>query len=83
MTPIKQLIRCELYKAVESLGGPPELLAATINGASKEQIYDAAARLGADSRLLATIAAWGDTLADEEVLVDLREWNAGAAAEAR
>lgn len=77
MTELEQIIRSELYKAVESLGGPPELLAATINGASKEEIYEAAERLGADRYLLAAIGSWGDTLADEEVLKDLRDWNAG------
>jgi len=37
MTPIKQLIRCELYKAVESLGGPPELLAKLNAGEAIDQ----------------------------------------------
>jgi len=27
------------------------------------------------------IGSWGDTLDDEQVLAELREWNAGAAAE--
>ena len=50
---------------------------------------DGAARMSghrqprADRQLLATIGSWGDTLADEEVLAELREWNAKAAAEAR
>jgi hypothetical protein len=35
MTDIEQRIRSEIYKAIESLGGPPERLAATINDASK------------------------------------------------
>ena len=80
MTELEQLIRCELYKAVESLGGPPELLAA-INGATKDEIRSAAEQLNADRYLLATIGSWGDTMDDEEVLADLRKWNAGAAAE--
>jgi hypothetical protein len=76
MTELEQLIRCELYKAVETLGAPPELLAATINGASKEEMYRAAERLGADRYLLAAIGSWGDTLTDEQVLQELRDWNA-------
>jgi hypothetical protein len=62
MAPIDQLIRREIYKAIESLGGPPELLAATISGASKEVMYDAAVQLGADRYRLASIGSWGDTL---------------------
>src|SRR5258708_39720190 len=83
MAPIEEMIRSEIYKAAESLGGPPELLAATINGASKEEIYDAAEQLGADRYLLATIGSWGDTLNDEGVLRELKQWNVGAAVEAR
>ena len=76
MTDIEQLIRSEIYKAVESLGGPPELLASTINGATKNEMYNAAEALGADRYLLAAIGSWDDTLADEEVLRELRDWNA-------
>jgi hypothetical protein len=76
MTDIEQLIRSEIYKALESLGGPPELLAATINGASKAEIYDAAERLGADRYLLAAIGSYRQTLSDDEVLEELRRWNA-------
>ncbi len=76
MTDVEQFIRRELYKAIESLGGSPELVAATINGASKEEVYDAAQRLGADRYLLAAIGSWGDTPDDEQVLQDLRDRNA-------
>jgi hypothetical protein len=80
----EQLIRNELYKALESLGAPPKVLAATINGAiTKDKIYKTAERLGADSYLLATIESWGDTIEDAKVLSNLKEWNAGAAAEAK
>ena len=41
MKPTKHLIRCEIYKAVESLSGPLELLAAPINGVSKDEMCDA------------------------------------------
>jgi hypothetical protein len=75
MTEIEQLIRGEIYKAIESLGGPPELLAA-INGASKEELYEAAERLGADRYLPAAIGTWAEPLSDELVLQDLRDWNA-------
>jgi hypothetical protein len=79
-----QLIRNELYKALESLGASSKVLAATINGATtKDEIYKTAERLGADRYLLATIGSWGDTLEDAEVLSNLKEWNAGAAVEAK
>jgi hypothetical protein len=82
MTEIEQAIKAELRThTLERLGGEPELLAATINGASKDEIRAAAEQLNADRYLLATIGRWGDTLDDEEVLANLGEWNAGAAAE--
>jgi len=83
MIAIEQLIRRELYKALESLGGPPALLAATISGATKNEMSAAAERLGADRHLLAAIGSWGDSQDDEQTLADLRLWNAGAAAEDR
>jgi hypothetical protein len=50
----------------------------TIEGKTKEEISEAAERLGADHQPLATISSWGSTLTDEDVLFDLREWNTGA-----
>lgn len=75
MTDIEQLIRREIYKALESLGGRPETLAATISGASKEEMSRAAESLGADRFLLAAIGSWGDTLTDAQALQELRDWN--------
>jgi hypothetical protein len=71
MTDLEREIRSEIAKAVARLGGSPEFVA-TIRGASKKKMYDAAEQLGADRYLLATIGSRGDTL---------KQWNAGAAAE--
>jgi hypothetical protein len=77
MTDIEKAIRFEICKAIESLGGPTKLLEA-VRGGTKEALYEAAERLGADHYLLAAIDSWGDALSDEEVLSELRDWNAGA-----
>jgi len=60
-------IQSEIAKAIRDLGGSPELVA-TIEGKTKEQMYRAAERLGADRHLLAAIGSWGDTMNDEDVL---------------
>ena len=39
------------------------------------EMYEAARRLGARSDLLRIIGSYGDTLPDEEVLDQLRQWN--------
>ena len=80
MTEIEREIRSEIAKAVRELGGSAELVA-TIEGKTKEEMYDAAERLGADRYLLAAMGSWRGTLTDKQVLADLREWNAGGAAE--
>jgi hypothetical protein len=41
------------------------------------EIYTALERLGADPELLAIVGSWRDTLPDAEVLLMLRDWNAG------
>ncbi len=79
MTKIEREIRSEIAKAVQHLGGSAELVA-TIEGKTKEEMYDAAEQLNADHYLLASIGLWGDTLEDDQVLANLRKWNAGAAA---
>src|SRR6266478_9779002 len=79
MTELEREIRSEITRAVQQLGGSPELVA-TIEGKTKEETYDAAEQLNADRCLLETIGSWGDTMEDEEVLANLRKWNAGAAA---
>ena len=60
MTETEREIRSEIAKAVRQLGASPELVA-TIEGKTKEEMYNAAERLGADRYLLATIGSWGDT----------------------
>jgi hypothetical protein len=75
MTEIEKAIRFEICKAIESLGAPTKLLEA-VRGGTKEALYEAAERLGADRFLLGAIGSWGDTLSDDEVLQELRDWNA-------
>ena len=78
MTEIERAIRYEICKAIGHLGGPRKLLEAIRSG-SKEALYETAELLGSDRELLATIRSWGDTLSDEQVLSELREWNTAAA----
>jgi hypothetical protein len=78
MTEVGREIRSEIAKAVQQLSGSPEFVA-TVEGKTKDEMYEAAERLGADHQLLATIHSWGDNLTDEQVLFYLREWNRGAA----
>jgi hypothetical protein len=77
---IEVLIRREILKAIEWLGGSPKLVA-SLRGASKRRLYDALELLGADRELLATVGSWLDTWTDDQVLTALREWNARAAAD--
>jgi hypothetical protein len=78
---IEILIRREILKAAEWLGGSPELLA-SLRGASKCQLYDALESLTADRELLATVGAWLETWTNDEVLAGLREWNTRVIADA-
>lgn len=39
------------------------------------EIAKAAEKLGANSGLIANIMSWGDTLPDNEILDNLRDWN--------
>ena len=75
------LIRCEILKAAEWLGGAPTLLT-RLRGAPKRRLYDALESLGAGRELLRAVGAWLDTWTDDEVLAVVREWNGRAAAEA-
>jgi len=77
---IEILIRREILKVVEWLGGSPKLVA-SLRGARKRRLYDALELLGADRELLATVGSWLDTWTDDQVLTALREWNARAAAD--
>ncbi len=47
----------------------------SIKGEIAVELYEAARHLGAKSDLLRIIGSYGDTLCDEEVLDQLREWN--------
>src|SRR6185437_15376397 len=67
------LIRCEILKAVEWLGGSPELLTG-LRGAPKRRLYDALESLSADRELLGAVGSWLDTWTDDEVLSAVREW---------
>ena len=75
---IEILIRREIAKAIERLGGSPKLMA-SLRGASKRRLHGALELLGADHELLATVRSWHGTRADEEVLATLRAWNGRAA----
>jgi len=79
MTEIEAAIRDEIAKALEWLGASPRSLA-RLNGADRFRLYDAAEQLGADRYLLAYIGSWAED--DIGVLAELREWNAGEAADA-
>jgi len=72
------LIRREIAKAVERLGGSPKLTA-SLRGAPRRRLYDALELLGAERELLITVGSWLDTWTDEEVLAALRDWNRRAA----
>jgi hypothetical protein len=49
----------------------------------KEELYRALVLLGADNGLLGTVASWGDSLTDEDVLANLKGWNEATTAEAK
>jgi hypothetical protein len=75
------LIRREILKAVEWLGGSPAVLA-RLRGADKRKLYEALEKLEADRELLAAVGSWLDTWTDDQVLEELRKWNGWAAADA-
>jgi hypothetical protein len=78
MTDLERAIKAEMRKALASLGADPELLA-SVDAAEKlhpRALYRFAERLGADRWLLAAIGGLHDTHDDEDVLRELRDWNA-------
>jgi len=75
------LIRREILKALEWLGGSPDVLA-RLRGADKRKLYEALEKLGAERELLAAVGSWLDTWTDEQVLEELRKWTGRAAADA-
>ena len=78
---IEVLIRREIAKAIERLGGSPKLVA-SLRGASRRRLHGALELLGADRELLATVRSWQDGGTDENVLATLRAWNGRAAGDA-
>ena len=75
MTLTEEITR-EITTAISRLGGDPEAVDLT----DTLQVNRVLEFLGADMYLMATIGSWGDTLTDEEVLADLRRYNAGVVA---
>jgi hypothetical protein len=66
-------IQREIAQAIKTLGGDPR----TVNLADSWQVTRVLEFLGADIYLLTTVGSWGDTLTDEQVLKELRDWNGG------
>jgi len=66
-------IQREIATAISRLGGDP----AGVNLADPWAVNRVLEFLGADKYLLCTVGSWRDTLPDEQVLKELREWNAG------
>jgi len=66
-------IQREIATAISRLGGDPS----SVNLADPWQVNRVLEFLGADMHLLCTVGSWRDTLPDEQVLKELREWNSG------
>ena len=71
--PLTTEILNEIATAIRKLGGGPDMVDLT----DTRQVNRVLELLGADIYLLATIGSWRDTLPDEEIVSDLRDWNAG------
>lgn len=54
-----------------------------MNHEIKDELYRSLVLLGADDGLLGTVASWGDSLPDGDVLANLKGWNESATAEVR
>lgn len=48
-----------------------------------QELYRALVILGADHTLLGTVGSWGDSLPDNDVLANLKAWNAASITELR
>jgi hypothetical protein len=70
---LTEAITQEIAKAIRKLGGDP----AGVNLRDSWQVNRVLEFLGADIYLLTTVGSWRDTLTDEQVLAELRTWNAG------
>lgn len=64
-------ITAEIARAITKLGGDPTAVDLT----DTWQVNRTLEFLGADIYLLCTVGSWKDTMSDEEVLRDLREWS--------
>jgi len=67
-------IRFEIAIAMARLGATDELLS-RVSSLSVAQISEELKGLGAVPMLLGIVGSWGDTLADDEILETLRDWN--------
>jgi len=54
-----------------------------MNHEIKDELYRSLVLLGADNGLLGTIASWGDSLPDDDVLANLKNWNEATTAEVK
>ena len=54
-----------------------------MNQEVKDELYRSLVLLGADDGLLGTVASWGDSLPDEDVLANLKGWNEATTAEVK
>ena len=73
MENLRGQIEQEIAAAIRRLGGNP----ATVNLSDSAAVNRMLGFLGADIYLLCAVGSWRDTMSDEEVLRDLRAWNAG------
>ena len=62
----------EIIRAITRLGGDPKSLP---ESPSQDDLLALLRQNGADRYLIGTVASWKDTMADEEVLDDLRRLN--------
>jgi hypothetical protein len=63
----------EIAFAIRKLGGDPTTVTLTDTSQANRVLQF----LGADIYLLCAVGSWGDTATDEQVLDDLKRWNAG------
>jgi hypothetical protein len=54
-----------------------------MNNEIKNELYRSLILLGADDGLLGTIASWGDSLPDGDVLANLKGWNEATTTEVK
>lgn len=73
MASLNEQIVQEIALAITKLGGNPK----TVNLSDPWAVNRTLEFLRADIYLLTTIGSWKDTITDEQVLDDLRTWNAG------